>query len=76
MGHPSGPDSSNGDLLGRGAPPDDEGEVICLELGLGLGSSSSGGHLALVVGGLRVSNLLRVGVTKPPDDAGEVARAA
>ena len=27
MGHPSGPDSSNGDLLGRGAPPDDEGEV-------------------------------------------------
>ena len=27
MGHPSGPDSSNGDLLGRGAPPDDEGQV-------------------------------------------------
>ena len=27
MGHPSGPDSSNGDLLGRGAPTDDEGEV-------------------------------------------------
>ena len=43
MGHPTGPDHSNGDLLGRGIPPDQQvvragvGARLGLGLGLGLG---------------------------------------